>query len=128
MSGIARIRPRAGGNAKKLSAKWTAWSGPSATTPAATANCSTSTGSEPTGPARKRILQGQLVANEDKILSLYEADVRVIVRKKAGAEVEFGNTLFLAENPQGLIMDWELFRESAPADAALLPRSVARMQ
>ena len=78
--------------------------------------------------ARQRILQGQLVPNEDKILSLYEADVQVIVRKKAGAEVEFGNTLFLAENPQGAIIDWELFRESAPADAALLPRSVARMQ
>jgi IS5 family transposase len=78
--------------------------------------------------ARQRILKGQLVPSEEKILSLYEADVHVIVRKKAGAQVEFGNTLFLAENPQGLILDWELFRESAPADAALLPRSVARMQ
>ena len=78
--------------------------------------------------ARQRILKGQLVPNEEKILSLYEADVHVIVRKKAGAEVEFGNTLFLAENPQGLILDWELFRGSAPADAALLPRTVVRMQ
>ena len=49
--------------------------------------------------ARQRILKGQLVPNQEKILSLYEADVQVIVRKKAGAEVEFGNTLFLAENP-----------------------------
>jgi hypothetical protein len=78
--------------------------------------------------ARQRILQGQLVPNEDKILSLYEADVQVIVRKKAGAEVEFGNTLFLAESSQGAIIDWELFPESAPADVDLLPRSVARMQ
>jgi IS5 family transposase len=78
--------------------------------------------------ARQRILKGQLVPNQEKILSLYEADVRVIVRKKAGAEVEFGNTLLLAENPQGLILDWELFRQSAPADAALLPRTVARLQ
>jgi IS5 family transposase len=78
--------------------------------------------------ARQRILKGQLVPNEEKILSLYEADVHVIVRKKAGAEVEFGNTLFLAENPQGLILDWELFRGSAPADAVLLPRTVERMQ
>ena len=78
--------------------------------------------------ARQRILQGELVPNEDKILSLYEADVHVIVRNKAGVEVEFGNTLFLAENPQGAIIDWEFFRESAPADVALLPRSVARMQ
>jgi len=78
--------------------------------------------------ARERILQGQLADNDEKILSLYETDVHVIVRKKAGAEVEFGNTLLLAENPQGLILDWELFRESAPADSALLPRSVGRME
>jgi hypothetical protein len=78
--------------------------------------------------ARQRILQDQPVANADKILSLYEPDVHVIVRKKAGAEVEFGNTLLLAENPQGLILDWELFQESAPADSALLPWSVGRME
>lgn len=78
--------------------------------------------------ARQRILAGQKVANEEKILSLYESEVRVIVRKKAGAEVEFGNTLLLVENPQGLLMDWELFRESAPADAKLLPLSVGRME
>ena len=78
--------------------------------------------------ARQRILAGEPVANEAKILSLYEPDVRVIVRKKAGAEVEFGNTLLVAENPQGLIIDWELIRRSAPADAQLLPRSVGRME
>ena len=78
--------------------------------------------------ARQRILAGQPVANAEKILSLYETDVHVIVRKKAGAEVEFGNTFFVAENPQGLIIDWEFFRESAPADPALLPRSVGRME
>jgi hypothetical protein len=78
--------------------------------------------------ARQRILEDKQVANEDKILSLYEADVHVIVRKKAGVEVEFGNTLFLAENPQGLIIDWEFFQEQAPADTALLPRSVGRME
>jgi len=78
--------------------------------------------------ARQRILQDQPVANADKILSLYEPDVQVIVRKKAGAEVEFGNTLLLVENPQGLILDWELFQESAPADSALLPWSVGRME
>jgi hypothetical protein len=78
--------------------------------------------------ARERILAGRLVANEDKILSLYEPEVRVIVRRKPGAEVEFGNTLLLAENPEGLILDWEFFRESAPADAQLLPRVVGRME
>ena len=78
--------------------------------------------------ARQRILAGQLVDNQEKILSLYEPEVNVIVRKKAGAEVEFGNTLLLVENPQGVILDWELFAQSAPADPVLLPRSVGRMQ
>ena len=78
--------------------------------------------------ARQRILEEQPVPNEEKILSLYEPDARVIVRRKAGAEVEFGNTLLLAENQQGLIVDWEYFRQSAPADAQLLPGSLGRME
>jgi IS5 family transposase len=78
--------------------------------------------------ARQRILNEEPVPNGEKILSLYEPDVHVIVRRKAGAEVEFGNTLFVSENPQGLILDWELFRESAPADSALLARCIGRME
>lgn len=78
--------------------------------------------------ARQRILSGQMVENKDKILSLYERDVRVIVRKKAGAEVEFGNTLLLGENPQGLILGWELFKETAPADSRLLQPTVQKLK
>jgi len=52
----------------------------------------------------------------------------VIVRGKAGAEVEFGNSLLLSENLQGVIVDWELFRGKAPADSALLPRTIGRME
>jgi hypothetical protein len=78
--------------------------------------------------ARQRILKEEPVKNQDKILSLYEPEVRVIVRRKAGAEVEFGNTLLLGESPEGLIVDWELFAQSAPADARLLVRSLERTQ
>lgn len=77
--------------------------------------------------ARDRILSGQLVDNKEKILSLYEPEVCVIVRKKAGTDVEFGNTLLLGENPQGFILDWELFGSTAPADNKLLPQSVRRL-
>ena len=78
--------------------------------------------------ARQRIIQEQPVANEEKILSLYESAIRVVVRHKAGAEVEFGNTLLLAESRQGLIMHWELFEESAPGDARLVKRSVEAIE
>ncbi|MCI0423514.1 MAG: hypothetical protein L0312_30565 [Acidobacteria bacterium] len=78
--------------------------------------------------ARQRILEEQMVENREKILNLYEPEVRVIVRQKAGAEVEFGNTLLLGESPQGLILDWKLFREIAPADSRLVVESVERME
>jgi len=78
--------------------------------------------------ARQRILQDQALQSKDKLLSLYETDTRVIVRHKPGAEVEFGNTLLLGESPQGLILDWELFKESAPADSRLVVASLDRMK
>lgn len=77
--------------------------------------------------AHERIIGARLVANAEKILSLYDPDVRVIVRGKAGAEVEFGNTVLLGENRQGLILDWKLFQEQAPADSHLLFESLLRV-
>ena len=77
--------------------------------------------------AHERIIGGRLVANDEKILSLYDPEVRVIVRGKAGAEVEFGNTALLAENRQGVILDYELFRDCAPADSQLLFGSLVRV-
>lgn len=78
--------------------------------------------------AHERIIGGRKVANEEKILSLYDTDVRVIVRGKAGAEVEFGNTVLLGENQQGVILDYEIFRESAPADSQLIFGSLLRVR
>ncbi len=80
-----------------------------------------------TKQAHERIIGERPVPNAGKMLSLYDQDVRVVVRGKAGAEVEFGNTLLVAENSQGLIIDAELFRTSAPADSQLLFRSLTRM-
>ena len=77
--------------------------------------------------AHERIIGGRQVANDQKILSLYDVKVRVIVRGKAGAEVEFGNTMLLGENRQGVILDYELFEESAPADSQTLFGSLNRI-
>ena len=77
--------------------------------------------------AHERIIGGRPVANAEKILSLYDLDVRVIVRGKAGAEVEFGNTVLFGENRQGFILDHEIFRESAPADHQMLFASLTRV-
>ena len=77
--------------------------------------------------AHERIIGGRPVANAEKILSLYDEDLRVIVRGKAGAEVEFGNTVLFGENRQGVILDYAIFRETAPADNHLLFDSLIRV-
>lgn len=77
--------------------------------------------------AHERIIGGRPVANAEKILSLYDEDIRVIVRGKAGAEVEFGNTVLFGENRQGVILDYAIFRQSAPADNHLLLESLHRV-
>jgi hypothetical protein len=78
--------------------------------------------------AHERIIGERPVKNADKILSLYEPDLHVVVRGKADAEVEFGNVLLLGESPQGFIMDFELFEDQAPADVKLVPLSVERIE
>ena len=70
--------------------------------------------------AHERIIGERAVPNGQKILSLYERDIHVVVRGKAGAEVEFGNSLFLAESADGLIVDHQLRREASPGDAKWL--------
>jgi len=78
--------------------------------------------------AHERIIGQRKVANKDKILSLYEDDVNVVVRKKTNAEVEFGNTLYLAEQENGLIVDWKFYRQSAPSDNKMLKQSHQRIE
>ena len=78
--------------------------------------------------AHDRIIGGRKIQNKDKLLSLYESDVHVQIRKKSGAEVEFGNRLLLAEQSAGLIVDWKLYKEELGSDATLLPESLKRFQ
>ena len=77
--------------------------------------------------SHERIIGERKVANKDKVLSIYEDEVHVIVRHKSGAEVEFGNTLLLVEQDDGLIVDWKLFRDQAPSDSRLLQDSHQRI-
>ena len=57
-----------------------------------------------------------------------QPDIHVLVRGKAGAELEFGNTLLLAEQRQGLIVDSKLIKDQAPADSKMVPDSLDRFE
>ena len=78
--------------------------------------------------AHERIIGGRQVKNAEKILSLYEREIHVIVRGKADAEVEFGNTLWLGEQRDGLILDWELRKDQSPGDTKLFRSSMERIK
>jgi hypothetical protein len=78
--------------------------------------------------AHERVIGERKVPNGEKILSLYEPDAHVLVRGKSGAEVEFGNKLYLAEQRNGVLVDWAFFKDAVPTDSALVEESVERMK
>ena len=74
--------------------------------------------------AHERIIGERQVESKDKILSLYESDIHVIVRGKAGAQVEFGNSLFLAEQGDGFIVHHELSQSASSGDSKWLEQRI----
>ncbi len=77
--------------------------------------------------AHERLIGERRVANKDKILSLYEPDTHVLVRGKTDAEVEFGNGFYLAEQADGLIVDWKFIKGQPTSDNKLVAGSIARL-
>jgi hypothetical protein len=78
--------------------------------------------------AHERIIGERQVKNKEKILSAHEPDIDVIVRGKAGAQVEFGNELFLAVSPGGLIFDYKLYGRAAPGEGLKMQQSIERLE
>jgi hypothetical protein len=76
----------------------------------------------------ERIIGERQVADGEKILSLYERDIHVVVRGKAGAAVEFGNTLLIVENVDGFIMDHDLKQERVPKDTTMLLERLPKLR
>lgn len=78
--------------------------------------------------AHERIIGERQVASEKKILSFYEKEIHVINRGKHGAQVEFGNTLLIAEEVSGYILAHELVEKQSPGDAKLLIKHCSNLQ
>ena len=76
--------------------------------------------------AHERLIGGRKLPNKDKILSFHEPDIQVMVRGKSGAEVEFGNNLWLGETREGIIADYLLEKEKT-ADAKQMEPAIQRL-
>jgi IS5 family transposase len=55
------------------------------------------------GQTRRRVLEGQKVPSEEKVLSLHEPHTRAIPRHKGGALVAFGRQVILDEVEGGIV-------------------------
>ena len=78
--------------------------------------------------AHERIIGERMVPTDKKILSLYDKNAHIIVRGKAGSVVEFGQGFILTEQKDGLIIDWELFKDQPLSDSKLLQPVIERIE
>ena len=78
--------------------------------------------------AHERIIGERPVASKDKILSVHESDIHVLVRGKSGKEVEFGNALFISESAEGFILDYQLYQDTPPSEIKKLRESLERLE
>jgi IS5 family transposase len=74
-----------------------------------------------------RVLHGEPVPAEAKVVSLVEPHTAIIPRHKAGRPVEFGRKLWLAEAEGGIVTDARVL-DGAPPDAPEVLPSVRRHQ
>jgi transposase, IS5 family len=80
------------------------------------------------GQATRRVLQGEKVPADEKLLSLFEPHTQTIVRHKAGKDVEFGRKLWLDEVDGGIISRYKLLAEGGGLDHPHFPASLAAHQ
>lgn len=78
--------------------------------------------------AHERIIGERVVANANKLLSLYQPHALVYVRGKAGADAEFGLQLLLGESAEGLIVDCTLTDDRIAHDSTLLIPALKRIR
>ncbi len=76
---------------------------------------------------RRRILNEEKLAAEEKIVSIFEPHTAIIKRGKVTKPVEFGRKIFLAESAQGLITNYQVLKGN-PTDEAQVAASLQRHQ
>ncbi|HTN70405.1 MAG TPA: ISNCY family transposase [Methylomirabilota bacterium] len=77
--------------------------------------------------SRRRVLEGEQVATEEKIYSIFETHTDLIKRGKIQKPIEFGHKIFLAESARGLITQYRVL-EGNPPDHVHVKASLERHQ
>ena len=69
--------------------------------------------------ARRRVLEEQKVPNSQKLFSIFEPHTELLIRGKAGKDVEFGHMIQIQQVGQKFITDYEAF-ENKPVEHQLI--------
>lgn len=70
--------------------------------------------------ARRRVLEGETVPNEDKLLSIFEPHTQLYKRGKAGQPIQFGRQVLIYEDAAGFIVRGALMnRQEGDKDVAV---------
>ena len=75
--------------------------------------------------ARRRVLQGELVPNDEKIFSIFEEHTELLIRGKTGKEVEFGHMVEIEQVDSKFITGYDIYRKR-PTDASLVVPALDR--
>jgi IS5 family transposase len=78
--------------------------------------------------AQRRVLEGEQVPADEKLLSLFEPQTQIIRRHKAGKPTEFGRKLWLGEVEGGIISEYRLLANGGGLDHPELPASLEAHQ
>lgn len=73
----------------------------------------------------RRVLHGESVPAEEKIVSIFESHTDIVVKDKR--ETHYGHKLTLTNGRSGLIVDW-VVEDGNPADSTLATRMIERQQ
>jgi len=69
--------------------------------------------------ARRRVLEGERVPNEEKLFSIFEPHTELLIRGKAGKNVEFGHMIQIQQVDGKFITDYDVF-DKRPVEHGLL--------
>lgn len=73
--------------------------------------------------ARRRVLDGESVPNDEKLFSIFEPHTELLKRGRAGKEVEFGHMISIQQVEGKFITDYEVF-EKKPVEYELVDGAI----
>jgi hypothetical protein len=71
--------------------------------------------------ARRRVLHGEALANEEKIFSIFEPHTELINRGKQPNPIEFGHKVLVIEDAAGFVVDYQVVQDGALDQDLVVP-------